>query len=300
MVRSRLERRFAPWLDVVGGLLRGPGDLAVGVILGRLHETFGTNASWNWINSDRSFGFQLHLPIVGWPGADQLNVWGGHASAVHPLIQWFTTTGDLTAMSLGRVPAEMTDADGFETVRDELLPVSIEQQLSIPYRHSAHGHRAFLLVCTGEDFSDEDLVLARRIQPLLILLARQAAVTARQRAAAKDAAAALDLTGREVAVLTLLGQDCTAAAIGHRLGISPRTVHVHLDHLYRKLGVHDRMMAVRVAREWGLLSSDGSCAPAGTSARRLPTGCAVEETASTAHRAFAWRPGEGSLLVSER
>ena len=302
MVGSALERRFAPWVDTVGDLLHDPASLTVGHLCAELHTTFGTQASWHWVNGDGSYGFQLHRAIPGWPDRDHMCFWGSEAFEVHPLVRWFRASGDATAMSLGRVPATVTDARGCGVVREQLAPVSIEQQLSLPYRLSSNGHRAFVLATTGTDFSDEDLALARRIQPLLILLARQATVTARRPTArAESAAAGFDLTGRELAVLTLLGDGHTATVIGRRLGISPRTVHVHLDHLYRKLEVHDRLTAVRVARDCGLLPHDDHPAPVMTlSTRRDPADRPIEERTSAAHRAFAWRPDQGAVEVPER
>ena len=61
------------------------------------------------------------------------------------------------------------------------------------------------------------------------------------------------LTEREAAVLRLLVEGCTAVAIAHRLGISVRTVQKHLEHLYRKLGVGDRLQAVLAAQRAGLV-----------------------------------------------
>ncbi len=52
------------------------------------------------------------------------------------------------------------------------------------------------------------------------------------------------LTARERGVVTLLSEGMTAVAIAHRLGISPRTVHKHLENIYAKLGVRDRLSAV--------------------------------------------------------
>ena len=45
----------------------------------------------------------------------------------------------------------------------------------------------------------------------------------------------------------------TASAIAHRLRISARTVHKHLERIYPKLGVIDRLGAVLRAREFHLL-----------------------------------------------
>ena len=57
------------------------------------------------------------------------------------------------------------------------------------------------------------------------------------------------LTDRERVVITLVRQGMTAVAIAHRLGISPRTVHKHLENVYAKLGVGDRLSAVLLVQE---------------------------------------------------
>ena len=61
------------------------------------------------------------------------------------------------------------------------------------------------------------------------------------------------LTVRESQVLSLVGQGLTARAIARRCGISHRTVHKHLEQVYRKLNCHDRVSAVLLARDSGLL-----------------------------------------------
>lgn len=61
------------------------------------------------------------------------------------------------------------------------------------------------------------------------------------------------LTETESAVLDLVAAGLTAAAIARRLGVSPRTVHKHQEHLYRKIGTHDRLSTVLAAQRLGLL-----------------------------------------------
>jgi DNA-binding CsgD family transcriptional regulator len=61
------------------------------------------------------------------------------------------------------------------------------------------------------------------------------------------------LTAREQEILTQLATGMTARAIGRALGVSPRTVYKHLEHLYAKLGVNDRLSAVTQAQALGLL-----------------------------------------------
>ncbi len=55
----------------------------------------------------------------------------------------------------------------------------------------------------------------------------------------------LGLTQRECEVAHLMARGLTAYSIGRALGISERTVHKHLQNAYRKLGVNDRLSAVR-------------------------------------------------------
>ena len=74
------------------------------------------------------------------------------------------------------------------------------------------------------------------------------------------------LTARELAVLAVLAEGLPADAIGRRLGISGRTVAKHLEHIYRKLECNDRLVAVTLARQLGLLPP-----PQDRSARRVLT-----------------------------
>jgi predicted ATPase/DNA-binding CsgD family transcriptional regulator len=61
------------------------------------------------------------------------------------------------------------------------------------------------------------------------------------------------LTDREVEVLKLVAEGLTNAQVAERLFLSPRTVHRHLDSVYRKLGSNSRAAAARFAAEHGLL-----------------------------------------------
>ncbi|SDD34972.1 LuxR family transcriptional regulator, maltose regulon positive regulatory protein [Rhodococcus tukisamuensis] len=62
----------------------------------------------------------------------------------------------------------------------------------------------------------------------------------------------VSLTGREATVLRSMVDGATVAEIASRLYVSPNTVKTQLQSLYRKLGVHTRADAIRVARESGL------------------------------------------------
>lgn len=282
-MRRGLESRFTGWVDLVGELLltRQP-RVPVELVLRELGDTFDTFATWHWADPDGSFGFHVNETVPGWPDAARMEAWGRSRMYEHPLFVWFGRTGDLTAMTLGRVPAASYSSGGLEIVQEELRPVALDQQLSIPYRAGGGHQRAFVLCTTGADFDEQRLLLARRIQPLLVLVGRQAKVLAEcSGAETLDRASSIGLTGREIAVLELLAQGLTAIAIGRALGIASRTVHVHLDHLYRKLSVHDRLMAVTTAKAAGLLLDIDRAGPDGFGA----------ETPS--ERRFSWCPNAG-------
>ena len=129
----------------------------------------------------------------------------------------------------------------------------------VPYRGGAGAGWAFNR--TGCDFTDNELELVARLQPVLTALNQAStwafgatasgpgtAVASRDEAVTKAG-----LTSREARVLELLAAGLTATAIGHACRISPRTVRKHLENIYRKFGCHDRLMAVRRAAELGLV-----------------------------------------------
>jgi DNA-binding NarL/FixJ family response regulator len=65
------------------------------------------------------------------------------------------------------------------------------------------------------------------------------------------------LTDREVEVIRLLAQDQSAKEVASTLGVSIRTVHVHLQNAYKKLGVHGRIGAILEAGKEGVLEDHG-------------------------------------------
>ncbi len=137
-----------------------------------------------------------------------------------------------------------------------MMPIEMEHQLSINYRIDGLNYRTFVMARGGRDFSDEDVTVAGFVQRGLLALDAQTSLLARLQeqssTTALDAVSDTELTGRELSVLQLLVDGCSTRVIGRRLNCSPRTVEKHLEHVYRKLAVKDRVNAVRVARTLGL------------------------------------------------
>ncbi len=63
------------------------------------------------------------------------------------------------------------------------------------------------------------------------------------------------LTGRELAVLRLLGAGLTNKEIGTRLFISTSTASVHVTNILRTMRVTSRVQATAIAAELGLLAA---------------------------------------------
>lgn len=61
------------------------------------------------------------------------------------------------------------------------------------------------------------------------------------------------LTARERHVLGLLVEGLSAREMAAQLGLSVNTVRTHMHRIFRKLGVHHRVEAVRVARSAGVV-----------------------------------------------
>lgn len=146
--------------------------------------------------------------------------------------------------------------------------LDVDQVLAIPLPGTAEPITGCLVYRSGTDFTDDQMGLAERVQPLLAAVDQQRQLLEQWRRllpppeVPQERAADCALTPRETAVLLLLTDALTAAAIGRRLGISARTVHKHIENIYRKLGTRDRVSTVLRAQRLGLLPRPGHASEA--------------------------------------
>lgn len=265
---SDVSPRIVDWLSSVIELLREPmTTMPKQRILDRLRTCYdSTAASWNWRNRNGSFGMMIAPEdiLVARSGPEACPT--GALPDSHPLITWFATDQDPLAQTKSRMLAADAPQSPRRRTDRRLIQLGMEQQLSIPYRLDGTMFRTFVVARGGKDYSDDDLTLARHIQQSLITVDQQihalARLSAGRGSAAMAPAADFDLTGRELAVLHLLAKGLTTRASARQLGCSPRTIEKHLERCFRKLGVRDRLNAVRVATQAGLVGhSQGADSP---------------------------------------
>jgi len=263
---SDVSPRIVDWLSSVIELLREPmTTMPKQTILSRLRDCYeSTAASWNWRDRDGAFGMMIAPEdiVLARPTPDACP--SGALADRQPLITWFTVDQDPRALANSPVAGSALPRSPGRRTDRRLIQLGMDQQLSIPYRLDGTMFRTFVVARGGKDYSDDDLTLARHIQQSLITVDQQIRTLARLSAerGSADGAAEFQLTGRELAVLQLLAEGRTTRCSARQLSCSPRTVEKHLERCFRKLGVRDRLNAVRVATQAGLIGhSQGADSP---------------------------------------
>jgi DNA-binding CsgD family transcriptional regulator len=130
--------------------------------------------------------------------------------------------------------------------------IGIDHVIAVPLFVDRRLLVSFVLNRNGRDFSDRECALLDLVREPLSALYRH--TLAMQRARTPNGFAALPVTPREREVLSWLAGGKTDREIAEILGMSPRTVQKHLQHIYEKLGVETRTAAVMRAMEMGARS----------------------------------------------
>jgi DNA-binding CsgD family transcriptional regulator len=167
----------------------------------------------------------------------------------HPLVR---AHGRNPAAVTHRISDLVAPADFRRTAlfNDYYRPVGVEHAMAVPIHVRRNVLVSFVVNRSGRDFSDRDRACLESIRPHLGNLYRLTREIEGPRAAwgvpsaEPRSASGPPLTGREREVLHWLGGGKTDRDIAAILGISPRTVHKHLQRIYEKLGVETRTAAV--------------------------------------------------------
>lgn len=257
--------RALPWIGFVGDLLLQPlVEMPHEQIIDLLRDTFDvTAASYQWaerlnpathrlsVGSREGIIIQPLDTLV--PIAEEIAGWRrGENAGRHALVAWHLTVGGPLPFTTERVPTALVSLRERQPQLQMCARVGCGHQLAIHVRLGRTLYHCYVLHRSGTDFSDEDLALATQIQRLVIGLDRQVVLYHRLTSSGRDRAVDAGLTVREQTIVSLLAQGLTTQQIAHRLQCSPRTIHKHLERTYRKLGVRDRVNALRIAQQWNL------------------------------------------------
>ncbi|MFI6701593.1 response regulator transcription factor [Streptomyces sp. NPDC050509] len=265
-----------PWPLVLAELTRGLHSPAASLAQARYAERTGRVEAWRTV-----------LPVS--PGLLD-SLMDRQLRAGNPLVAHYASTPDRTPRTASEIMGERSwlRSRSHRLARGTLGA----HMLAIPLPAPAGVVRGFVLHHECDDFTAEERAYACRVQPLLVGIDCHYRALARWRAAphpASEPAPALaparvpaavgggsgtatgavtgpgavsapterameaGLTPRQHAVLTLLAKALPATAIAHRLHISPRTAHKHIEGIYRRLGTCDRLSTVMRAQSLGLL-----------------------------------------------
>ena len=251
----RVTTCHAAWLELLGDVLQGQADArefphtrVADLLLESFHAACCSRNVVDPMWVDHVVGGWPHGYLPTTPPSGVLP-----DATTHPLLRWYSVTGSCAPQILGRVPRAVAPPTMVAEWSAFARPFGITHQLALPLRVGG-GIEAYVVSRPDDDYGDSDARLATLVRPALAALVRQYRVLGDVPEWQYDCVRGTGLTEREFAVLTLLGAGLTAQAIARRLDTSPRTVHKHLEHLYRKLGVRDRLMAVQRARDAGLLA----------------------------------------------
>lgn len=177
----------------------------------------------------------------------------GLLRAGYPFAQRYEANPDRAPVTARRAAGRAWSASPTARLLDDIMDV--DHALGIPLPQSGAPITGCIVYRSGRDFTDDEVVVAGRLQPLLAGIEQQRQLLQRVVVPSGDD---MGLTPRESTVLLLLGDALTAAAMGRRLGISERTVHKHVANVYRKLGTHDRLGTVLRAQQLGLVPTPAS------------------------------------------
>lgn len=254
--------REGEWLELVADLMARPlTGWPAEQVTGLLVTTFAAPAGTYYAEDPGGAIVQRQWPVDY--RADrraEMDRWTrDHAPRDHPLLRYYLATARAEVMQVAEVPDRFADRAVHERWRaacTDVMDGEIVSQVSLPLCLGPGAVRSFL-VGREDRYTAEEMRLARRLQRVFVGLDRQIAAHARWSARAGPLAVptadAVGLTPRESVVLDMLATGATARAIARRLTVGERTVQKHLQRVYAKLGVADRLAAVQRAQLLGLL-----------------------------------------------
>ena len=171
----------------------------------------------------------------------------------NPIYQRFMRTRDGRAYRFRDVGSR-EDLEATTLYREIYKPLGIEYQIAFALAAEPDRMLAVVMHREDRDFTDDERDFLNDARPYLVQAYSNAIayseLRSRSSESLQEALVEHGLTAREAEVLQLVALGRSSNDVGTRLGVSNRTVQKHLEHAYRKLGVHTRSEAAE--RAWEL------------------------------------------------
>lgn len=202
--------------------------------------------SYNHLDGQVALAWQIEpADVLDFP--DAVELFQQHLRE-HPLLRHYEATGDLAARRI----SDLVSTRQFRSLglyQDFYRPARVGHQLAVSVPAPHGGLITVALNRYGRDFSDEELEVVDLLRPHL---GQAAAIAALLGQAVPDTPRDADgralLTPRQSRIIQLVAAGSSDRAVARALGISVRTVHTHLQHIYRALGVTSRTEALAHVR----------------------------------------------------
>jgi DNA-binding CsgD family transcriptional regulator len=245
--------------------LPGGGDFPARVISLASDLVTADSCSYNWIVGPVAMAWQIDPEdAVDFP--DAVPLFRQHVPE-HPLLRHYQATGDLAARRISDVASDR-QFRALGLYREFYRLARVDHQLIVSFPDPRGGVIAVALNRHRQDFSDQDRELIDLLRPHLGQAAGLAALLSQPvPSAPRDARGRPLLTPRQTRILQLVAAGSSDRDMARALGLSVRTIHTHLQHIYRALGVRSRTEALARVRALSVSSAAGS--PGRTGVRQL-------------------------------
>lgn len=211
------------------------------------------SCSYNHLDGSTALAYEIQpVDVVAFP--DSYDLFELHLPE-HPLLTYFVASGDGRAL---RVSDRASDRQfrSLGLYRDFYRHAEVDYQLCFMVPHPGGGEIAVALNRKGRDFSAEERDVLELMRPHVAQAAAIAAMLSQPVPESFDQSGDGPLlTPRQTRILQLVADGRADREVGRMLGISTRTVHAHLQRIYRALDVTSRTEALAQLRERSLTAS---------------------------------------------
>lgn len=222
------------------------------LVLALTQELVGADIAGFYVHERRGWTAPVHItPGSAWQALPFERLPTSQAVAGHPGIRHLVVDGANEPFSVTDLVTERTWLESeMARMMRALWGRQYHFAIPVPLGVAPDGERHAWVFGRGTaNLSSADREVCDAIAPVLTAFARH-----------RVAMDLLDLrtgtgdllTQREILVLELQAEGVGARGVAARLGMSPRTAQKHAEHIYRKLGVHNRHDAVRACQLLGI------------------------------------------------